>query len=197
MRVDGIGQYILLGESLDDAAGEAFDKSAKLLGLGYPGGPALAKLAALGRPGQYKLPRPMLHSGDLDFSFSGLKTAVLTLVKQSDDDMQTRADIACAVQEAIVEVLVNKSRSALTQAGLDQLVVAGGVGANQLLRERLNKDIDSRGGKVFYPDLQFCTDNGAMIAFAGALRLNRQPCNNNYRFNIKPRWNLAELTANF
>jgi N6-L-threonylcarbamoyladenine synthase len=197
MRVDGIGQYILLGESLDDAAGEAFDKSAKLLGLGYPGGPALAKLAALGRPGQYKLPRPMLHSGDLNFSFSGLKTAVLTLVKQSDDDMQTRADIARAVQEAIVEVLVNKSCSALTQAGLDQLVVAGGVGANQLLRERLNKDIDSRGGKVFYPNLQFCTDNGAMIAFAGALRLDRQPCNNNYRFNIKPRWNLAELTANF
>ena len=177
MRVDGVGRYTLLGETLDDAAGEAFDKSAKLLGLGYPGGPALAKLAADGRPGLYKLPRPMLHSGDLEFSFSGLKTAVLTLVKQRSNDgeeildQQTRADIACAVQEAIVDVLAQKARAALAHTGLDQLVVAGGVGANQLLRERLNKDIGKRGGKVFYPDLEFCTDNGAMIAFAGALRL--------------------------
>ena len=200
MRVDGVGRYTLLGETLDDAAGEAFDKSAKLLGLGYPGGPALAKLAALGRPGLYKLPRPMLHSGDLEFSFSGLKTAVLTLVKQSGDglsirDEQTRADIACAVQEAIVDVLAHKARAALAQTGLDQLVVAGGVGANQLLRSRLTEGIAKRGGKVFYPDLEFCTDNGAMIAFAGALRLAQQQGKNDYRFNVKPRWNLAEITG--
>ncbi|MFZ2300234.1 MAG: tRNA (adenosine(37)-N6)-threonylcarbamoyltransferase complex transferase subunit TsaD [Gallionella sp.] len=200
MRVNGIGQYTLLGETLDDAAGEAFDKSAKLLGLGYPGGPELAKLAAHGRPGLYKLPRPMLHSGDLEFSFSGLKTAVLTLVRQSgiDDqktrDQQTRADIACAVQEAIVDVLANKARAALAQTGLDQLVVAGGVGANKLLRERLDKDIGRRGGRVFYPDLQFCTDNGAMIAFAGALRLAQQQGKKDYRFNVKPRWDLTGAT---
>ena len=199
MRVDGVGQYALLGETVDDAAGEAFDKSAQLLGLGYPGGPSLAKLAALGRPGLYKLPRPMLHSGDLEFSFSGLKTAVLTLVKQcSNDDQkildeQTRADIACAVQEAIVDVLAHKARAALAQTGLDQLVVAGGVGANQLLRSRLTEGIAKRGGKVFYPDLEFCTDNGAMIAFAGALRLAQQQGKKDYRFNVKPRWNLAEI----
>ena len=201
MRVNGVGQYTLLGETLEDAAGEAFDKSAKLLGMGYPGGPALAKLAALGRPGLYKLPRPMLHSGDLNFSFSGLKTAVLTLVKQcSNDDQkildeQTRADIACAVQEAIVDVLAHKARAALAQTGLDQLVVAGGVGANQLLRSRLNEDIGKRGGAVFYPDLEFCTDNGAMIAFAGALRLAQQQVNKDYRFNVKPRWDLAEISG--
>ena len=198
MRVDGVGQYTLLGETLDDAAGEAFDKSAKLLGLGYPGGPELAKLAAHGRPGLYKLPRPMLHSGDLEFSFSGLKTAVLTLVRQSSNDEQVirdeqaRADIACAVQEAIVDVLANKARAALAQTGLDQLVVAGGVGANRQLRERLNKDIGKRGGKVFYPDLEFCTDNGAMFAFAGALRLAQQQGKKDYRFDVKPRWDLAE-----
>lgn len=199
MRVDGVGQYTLLGETLDDAAGEAFDKSAKLLGLGYPGGPALAKLAASGRPGIYKLPRPMLHSGDLEFSFSGLKTAVMTLVKQSSNDgenildEQTRADIACAVQEAIVDVLAQKARAALARTGLDQLVVAGGVGANRLLRERLNNDIGKRNGKVFYPDLEFCTDNGAMIAFAGALRLAQQQGVKDYRFNVKPRWDLQEI----
>ncbi len=193
MRVDGVGLYTLLGETLDDAAGEAFDKSAKLLGLNYPGGPALAKLAASGRPGLYKLPRPMQHSGDLDFSFSGLKTAVLTLVKQSSNDEQTRADIACAVQEAIVDVLAHKALAALTHTGLDQLVVAGGVGANRLLRERLNKDIGKRGGKVFYPDLEFCTDNGAMIAFAGALRFAQQQDKKDYRFNVKPRWDLQEI----
>jgi N6-L-threonylcarbamoyladenine synthase len=219
MRVDGVGQYTLLGETLDDAAGEAFDKSAKLLGLNYPGGPALAKLAASGRPGLYKLPRPMLHSGNLDFSFSGLKTAVLTLVKQQDYCFphpnplpqaseganeslrefkiieQTRADIACAVQEAIVDVLAHKSRAALAQTGLNQLVVAGGVGANQQLRNRLTEDIGKRGGKVFYPDLEFCTDNGAMIAFAGALRFAQQPGKKDYRFNVKPRWDLVQITA--
>lgn len=193
MRVDGVGEYQLLGETLDDAAGEAFDKSAKLLGLGYPGGPALAQLAAQGRPNIYKLPRPMLHSGNFNFSFSGLKTAVLTLVKQSDNDLQTRADIAYAAQEAIVDVLANKARAALAHTGLDQLVVAGGVGANQLLRDRLTHDIEKRGGRVFYPDLEFCTDNGAMIAFAGALRLAKQQGDKNYRFNVKARWNLAEI----
>ena len=193
MHVEGVGRYTLLGETLDDAAGEAFDKSAKLLGLGYPGGPALAKLATHGRAGIYKLPRPMQHSGDLDFSFSGLKTAVLTLVKQSNHDDQTRADIAYAVQEAIVDILAHKARAALTQTGLNQLVVAGGVGANQLLREHLTKSIAKRGGTVFYPDLEFCTDNGAMIAFAGALRLAQQQGKKDYRFNVKPRWNLAEI----
>lgn len=195
MRVDGVGLYTLLGETLDDAAGEAFDKSAKLLGLGYPGGSALAKLATSGRPGLYKLPRPMLHSGDLEFSFSGLKTAVLTLVKQSNKDEQTRADIAYAAQEAIVDVLAHKARVALAQTGLNQLVIAGGVGANQMLRSRLTTDIEKRGGKVFYPDLEFCTDNGAMIAFAGALRFAQQQGNKDYRFNVKARWNLAEITA--
>jgi N6-L-threonylcarbamoyladenine synthase len=193
MRVDGVGKYELLGETVDDAAGEAFDKSAKLLGLGYPGGPALAKLAATGRPGIYKLPRPMMHSGDLDFSFSGLKTAVLTLVRQSEMNPQTHADIAYAAQEAIVDVLAHKARAALAKTGLSQLVVAGGVGANQMLRSRLTTEIGKRGGRVFYPDLEFCTDNGAMIAFAGALRLAEQQGDKDYRFNVKPRWNLEEL----
>jgi N6-L-threonylcarbamoyladenine synthase len=195
MRVDGVGKYELLGESVDDAAGEAFDKSAKLLGLGYPGGPALAKLASSGRPGIYKLPRPMMHSGDLDFSFSGLKTAVLTLVRQSELNEQTRADIAYATQEAIVDVLAYKARAALAKTGLSQLVVAGGVGANQMLRSRLTTEIGKRGGRVFYPDLEFCTDNGAMIAFAGALRLAEQQGDKDYRFNVKPRWNLEEISA--
>lgn len=193
MRVDGVGRYTLLGESVDDAAGEAFDKSAKLLGLDYPGGALLSKLAQRGTPGRFKLPRPMLHSGDLDFSFSGLKTAVLTLTQQHKLDAQTRADIAHAAQEAIVDVLASKSLAALKQTGLDQLVVAGGVGANQLLRSRLSEDIGKRGGKVFYPDLEFCTDNGAMIAFAGAMRLLHQPAQHDYRFNVKPRWDLQEL----
>jgi len=196
MRVDGVGKYELLGETVDDAAGEAFDKSAKLLGLGYPGGPALAQLAASGRPGLYKLPRPMLHSGNLDFSFSGLKTAVLTLVRQSELDEQTRADIAYATQEAIIDVLAHKARAALAKTGLTQLVVAGGVGANQLLRQRLNDDIGRRGGRVFYPDLEFCTDNGAMIAFAGALRLAERQGSKDYRFNVKPRWNLEGMIQN-
>ena len=193
MRVDGIGRYTLLGESVDDAAGEAFDKSAKLLGLDYPGGALLAKLAQRGTPGRFKLPRPMLHSGDLDFSFSGLKTAVLTLAQQNERDEQTRADIAHAAQEAIVDVLASKALSALAQSGLDQLVVAGGVGANQLLRSHLSEMIGKRGGKVFYPDLEFCTDNGAMIAFAGAMRLQHQTPQRDYRFDVKPRWDLSEL----
>jgi N6-L-threonylcarbamoyladenine synthase len=193
MRVDGVGKYTLLGESVDDAAGEAFDKSAKLLGLNYPGGALLAKLAQNGTPGRFKLPRPMLHSGDLDFSFSGLKTAVLLAVQKNDTDNQTRADIAHAAQEAIVDVLASKAMSALKQTGLEQLVVAGGVGANKALRERLDSAVSKRGGRVFYPDLEFCTDNGAMIAFAGAMRLQKQEGQRDYRFNIKPRWDLQEL----
>ena len=164
MRVDGVGRYTLLGETLDDAAGEAFDKSAKLLGLNYPGGAELAKLALLGTADRFKLPRPMLHSGDLNFSFSGLKTAVLTATKQHTLDDQTRADIACAAQAAIVDVLASKAMAALKQTGLQQLVVAGGVGANQQLRSKLNDTAQKSGFRVFYPALEFCTDNGAMIA---------------------------------
>jgi N6-L-threonylcarbamoyladenine synthase len=190
MRVDGVGQYSLLGETLDDAAGEAFDKSAKLLGLDYPGGPELARLAAHGQAGRFKLPRPMLHSGDLNFSFSGLKTSVLTLSKQHTLDEQTRADIAHAAQDAIVDVLAAKALAALEQTGLARLVVAGGVGANQHLRAQLNQAARARGFEVFYPSLEFCTDNGAMIAFAGAMRLQQQEAVRDYRFNVKPRWDL-------
>lgn len=192
MRVDGVGQYTLLGETLDDAVGEAFDKSAKLLGLGYPGGAALSALAQQGTPGRFRLPRPMLHSGDLEFSFSGLKTAVLTLVRQHEQmDDQTRADIAHATQSAIVDVLRGKALAALKQTGLRQLVVAGGVGANRLLRAQLDEAARKGGLRVFYPELQFCTDNGAMIAFAGALRLSGgQAAQRDYRFDVKPRWDL-------
>ena len=193
MRVDGVGHYTLLVETLDDAAGEAFDKSAKLLGLDYPGGALLSKLAQRGVAGRFKLPRPMLHSGDLDFSFSGLKTAVLLAVQSNAQDEQTKADIAHAAQAAIVEVLVKKSLAALKQTGLKQLVIAGGVGANQALRTQLNHAAQQHGFKVFYPDLEFCTDNGAMIAFAGALRLKLQPAQKDYRFNVKPRWDLQQL----
>jgi len=192
MRVDGVGKYTLLGETLDDAAGEAFDKSAKLLGLCYPGGPELAKLANQGRSGRFHLPRPMQHSGNFDFSFSGLKTAVLNLTRQHTLDEQTRADIAYATQEAIVEVLTTKSLAALKQTGLNQLVIAGGVGANQHLRAQLNEAASKSGFRVFYPDLEFCTDNGAMIAFAAALRLQEQE-KSDYCFNVKPRWDLQQL----
>lgn len=208
MRVDEVGVYTLLGETLDDAAGEAFDKSAKLLGLDYPGGPALAKLAQHGQVGRFNLPRPMLHSGNLDFSFSGLKTAVLTLVKQhttaeSRIDDQTCADIALATQQAIVDVLVSKALSALKQTalkktGLKQLVVAGGVGANQHLRQQLNAAAAEKKFRVFYPALEFCTDNGAMIAYAAALRLrlpthSGQEAKFDYQFNVKPRWDLQQI----
>jgi N6-L-threonylcarbamoyladenine synthase len=194
MRVDGVGLYTLLGETLDDAAGEAFDKSAKLLGLDYPGGPELAKLASKGQSGRFTLPRPMLHSGNLDFSFSGLKTAVLTLARQHELSEQTRADIAHAAQEAIVDVLTGKALAALKLTGLNSLVVAGGVGANQRLRAQFDQAANKRGLKVFYPDMEFCTDNGAMIAFAGALRLAQQQGTKDYRFNVKPRWDLQEIT---
>ena len=193
MRVDGVGRYTLLGETLDDAAGEAFDKSAKLLGLGYPGGAILSALARRGTPGRFKLPRPMLHSGDLDFSFSGLKTAVLTLVRKHELDEQTGADIAHATQAAIVDVLAHKALAALKQTGLHQLVVAGGVGANAQLRSQLDRAAHQHGYRVFYPDMEFCTDNGAMIAFAGALRLQHQEGRHDYRFDVKPRWDLQLL----
>jgi N6-L-threonylcarbamoyladenine synthase len=193
MRVTGVGAYETLGETLDDAAGEAFDKTAKLLGLGYPGGPAISKLAERGHPGRFKLPRPMLHSGDLDFSFSGLKTAVLTLANNQSRDEQTVADIARAFQDAIVEVLAVKAVAALKQAGLTRLVVAGGVGANRQLREHLQAKAAKSGYRVFYPKLEFCTDNGAMIAFAGAMRLDRDDPGSG-AFSVRPRWPLEQIT---
>ncbi|MDD5328791.1 MAG: tRNA (adenosine(37)-N6)-threonylcarbamoyltransferase complex transferase subunit TsaD [Sulfuricella sp.] len=192
MKVSGVGAYETLGETLDDAAGEAFDKTAKLLGLGYPGGPALSRLAEHGTPGRFRLPRPMLNSGDLNFSFSGLKTAVLTLAGQQARDEQTVADICRAFQDAIVEVLAAKSLAALSQTGLSRLVVAGGVGANRQLRERLSALAARRGFEVYYPKLEFCTDNGAMIAFAGAMRLDRATTRE-WKFNIRPRWDLAAI----
>ncbi|MGZ8267351.1 MAG: tRNA (adenosine(37)-N6)-threonylcarbamoyltransferase complex transferase subunit TsaD [Burkholderiales bacterium] len=194
MRVGSVGDYTLLGETVDDAAGEAFDKTAKLLGLGYPGGPAIAQLSERGRPGRFRLPRPMIASGDLNFSFSGLKTAVLTVARDRSLDDQARADLAAEVQTAIVEVLVSKSIAALECTGLDRLVVAGGVGANRLLRETLTARAEGAGYRVYYPALEFCTDNGAMIAFAGALRLERGATQADaLRFSVKPRWELDEL----
>jgi N6-L-threonylcarbamoyladenine synthase len=198
MRVAGVGEYELLGETLDDAAGEAFDKTAKLLGLGYPGGPALARLAEGGRPGRYRLPRPMLSSGDLDFSFSGLKTAVLTAVKTRPPDDAGRADLAAEIEAAIVEVLAAKALAAVEREGLKQLVVAGGVGANQALRARLALLTARRGVQVFYPELEFCTDNGAMVAFAAAKRLeNSSPVTRHPSpaFTVKPRWELDTVAA--
>ena len=214
MRVDGVGQYALLGETLDDAAGEAFDKTAKLLGLGYPGGPALAKLAAQGDPSKISLPRPMLHSQDLDFSFSGLKTAVMTRLKEatarlavsasseqdatpSPKSLQLAADLAAATQAAIVEVLVAKSVSALKQTGLKRLVVAGGVGANTELRGQLVAKLKKLHAEVFFPPLELCTDNGAMIAFAAAQRVKHGLVDlsaaHAYGFNVSPRWDLANI----
>ncbi len=194
MAVRGIGQYELLGETVDDAAGEAFDKSAKLLGLGYPGGPALSKLADQGDATRFKLPRPMLHSGDLDFSFSGLKTAVLNLVKQQAElDEKTVADICAAFQEAMVEVLLKKCVAALKQTGMQRLVIAGGVGANKQLRNALDDAAKRRRFEVFYPPLALCTDNGAMIAFAGAMRLKFAAPS--YSYNARPRWDLSSLPA--
>ena len=200
MKVLGIGQYELLGETLDDAAGEAFDKTAKLLGLDYPGGAAISKLAEKGRPGIFDLPKPMLHSGDLDFSFSGLKTAVLNQVKKfaekkiSDPDevMQFQADLARSFVDSIVAVLVSKSEKALKQTGCKHLVLAGGVGANKQLRNALNDKVQKNGFEVHYPPLELCTDNGVMIAFAGALRMliENNGSTRSGAFDIKPRWDL-------
>ena len=198
MRVAAVGDYQLLGESLDDAAGEAFDKTAKLLGLGYPGGPALAALAACGAAGRFKLPRPMLNSGDLSFSFSGLKTAVLTAVRDRELSAGDKADLAAEFQEAVTEVLASKAMAACRQAGLSTLVVAGGVGANRRLRERLDAATKKAGGRVCYPELELCTDNGAMIAFCGAQRLlagSSPSAAVDGAFAVRPRWLLTEAGA--
>jgi N6-L-threonylcarbamoyladenine synthase len=218
MRVDGVGQYALLGETIDDAAGEAFDKTAKLLGLPYPGGPQLARLAQEGNAQAFKFPRPLLHSGDLDFSFAGLKTAVLTQVKRLVGDVPegatvrgqgvdslsetVRRDLAASIQAAITEVLVKKSMAAVKQSGLQRLVVAGGVGANRSLREQLNAACAKAGVRVHYPELHLCTDNGAMIALAAAMRLqrhhpmtqtNKAQLSQSYAFDVKPRWPLDQI----
>jgi N6-L-threonylcarbamoyladenine synthase len=203
MRVDGVGRYETLGDTIDDAAGEAFDKSAKLLGLGYPGGPALARLAGQGRDDAFALPRPLLHSGNLDFSFAGLKTAVLTQVRKlesqgADALERARADVAASAQAAIVEVLVKKSLAALKQTGLQRMVVAGGVGANHMLRAQLNAACARKGVRVHYPELHLCTDNGAMIAMAAAMRLQSkaegmEKASTTYAFDVKPRWPLDQI----
>ncbi len=192
MRVEGVGRYELLGETQDDAAGEAFDKTAQLLGLGYPGGPALSRLAEHGHAGRYQLPRPMIASGDLEFSFSGLKTAVMLLVRGAAPNEQFYADAARAFQEAIVEVLVAKCTLAMEQTGLTRLVVAGGVGANRQLRAALDESARKRGYDVFYPEPELCTDNGAMIALAAALRLAAGAVPGGaHAFTVRPRWDLA------
>ena len=194
MRVEGVGRYALMGETIDDAAGEAFDKSAKLLGLGYPGGPALSRLAEAGDDARHPLPRPLLHSGDLDFSFAGLKTAVMLKARQAATP-QDRADLAAAAQAAIVDVLVAKSLRALRESGLRRLVVAGGVGANRRLREQLVAGAAGLGGQVHFPPLALCTDNGAMIALAAALRLQAglEQGGSAGAFDVQPRWPLASL----
>ena len=197
MRVDRVGSYELLGESIDDAAGEAFDKSAKLMGLPYPGGPHLAKLAEGGDDSAFKLPRPLLHSGNLDFSFAGLKTAVMTQAKKLGDALEARkADLAASTQAAIVDVLVKKSMAAMLQTGLKRLVVAGGVGANALLRSELNAECAKRGIRVHYPELHLCTDNGAMIALAAGMRLQAglESLQGGYTFDVLPRWGLTEIS---
>jgi len=196
MRVDAVGRYALLGETLDDAAGEAFDKTAQLLGLGYPGGPALAQLAEGGDGRRFELPRPMLGSGGLDFSFSGLKTAVLTRVKAMGKlDEGARRDLAASFQAAIVDVLVAKCVRALDREGLERLVVAGGVGANRLLRARLEAALAARGAQVHFPPLRLCTDNGAMIAFAAAVKYPAGAPEGVQDFAIFPRWDLASAAA--
>jgi N6-L-threonylcarbamoyladenine synthase len=199
MRVDNVGSYELLGETIDDAAGEAFDKSAKMLGLGYPGGPALAKLAEQGDASAFSLPRPLLHSGTLDFSFAGLKTAVRTQVLKLGDDPsgQSKADLAAATQQAIVDVLVRKTLAALRSTRLKRVVVAGGVGANRELRRLLNMECGQRQIKVHYPELALCTDNGAMIALAAAMRAQRGLATPlaHHAFSVLPRWPLASIST--
>ena len=196
MRVQAVGGYELLGETQDDAAGEAFDKTAKLLGLGYPGGPALSRLAESGKPGRYRLPRPMISSGDLHFSFSGLKTAVFSLLKK-DNPAESKIqpeDLARDFVDAVVEVLVAKCALAMERTGLTRLVVAGGVGANSQLRAALDAKARAAGFEVFYPEPELCTDNGAMIAFAAALRLQAgHPAAAQSGFSVRPRWDLTSL----
>ena len=192
IHVKQIGQYDIVGDTLDDAAGEAFDKTAQLLGLGYPGGAALSKLAESGKP-KYNLPKPMLHSKDFDFSFSGLKTAVLTLVKKQPELTDSiKANIAASFQESITEVLIYKTLKAMNSLNLNQIVVSGGVGANKQLREKLTKSSQENNFKLFFPSLEFCTDNGAMIALAGYLRHSLSE-KKDYRFTVMPRWRLTEI----
>jgi len=194
VKVEGVGSYEILGESLDDAAGEAFDKTAKLLGLPYPGGPVLSALAEKGDSKRFRFPRPMTDRPGLDFSFSGLKTFAVNTLKTSDKSEQSKADIACAFETAVVETLAIKCRRALQQTNSTRLVIAGGVSANTRLRQRLKEMVKKEQAEVYYPRLEFCTDNGAMIAFAGCQRLAAGQYEN-LEFNAKPRWDLESLKA--
>lgn len=193
-QVDGVGQYKILGESLDDAAGEAFDKTAKMLGLGYPGGPILAKLAEKGQQGAYRFPRPMTDRPGLQFSFSGLKTFALNTMQKSDSSDQSKADISLAFEEAVVDTLLIKSRRAIRETGIKRLVIAGGVSANQSLRRELAAMAQKEGGELYYPRVEFCTDNGAMIAYAGCLRLMAGQ-SEELNINVRARWPMEELSS--
>ncbi|MDN5681306.1 MAG: tRNA (adenosine(37)-N6)-threonylcarbamoyltransferase complex transferase subunit TsaD [Ewingella sp.] len=192
ISVTGIGKYELLGESIDDAAGEAFDKTAKLLGLDYPGGPMLSKMAQQGTEGRFTFPRPMTDRPGLDFSFSGLKTFAANTVRANDDSPQTHADIARAFEDAVVDTLAIKCKRALDHTGFKRLVMAGGVSANRTLRAKLGEMMTKRGGEVFYARPEFCTDNGAMIAYAGMVRL-QTGATQDLSVSVRPRWPLAEL----
>lgn len=192
VQVNRPGDYVMLGESLDDAAGEAFDKTAKLLGLGYPGGPALSALAEKGQPGRFHFPRPMTDRPGLDFSFSGLKTHALNIINAESNDEKTHADIARAFIDAVVDTLVIKCRRAMEETGLNVLIAAGGVSANKQLRQGLKKLADEKGGGVYFPRPEFCTDNGAMIAYAGALKLQAGNCEP-LSFYARARWPMTEL----
>ena len=190
VEVRAVGDYTILGESLDDAAGEAFDKTAKLLGLGYPGGPRLAALAEQGRSGRHSFPRPLCDRPGLDFSFSGLKTAVAQAIQKLEDDQQAHADLACAFVEAVVDTLAIKCARAMQQTGINRLVAAGGVSANHQLRQRLQQLAQQAGGEVFYPRPEYCTDNGAMVAYTGCLKLSAGQCAP-LAFTVHPRWSLT------
>lgn len=194
ISVTGVGEYVLLGESIDDAAGEAFDKTAKLLGLDYPGGPMLSKMAQQGTAGRFTFPRPMTDRPGLDFSFSGLKTFAANTIRANPDDDQTRADIARAFEDAVVDTLSIKCKRALDETGFKRLVIAGGVSANRTLREQMAIMMQKRGGEVFYARPEFCTDNGAMIAYAGMVRL-KGGTRGELSVSVRPRWPLAELPA--
>lgn len=196
VQVRAFGDYVILGESVDDAVGEAFDKTAKLLGLPYPGGPELARLAEKGNPNRFRFPRPMIDRRDLNFSFSGLKTHAVNCLKKFGDDAQTRADMARAFEDAVVEVLVHKCFQALEQTGLTALVMVGGVAANQKLRKRLDQIMGEKGIRVYYPRREFCTDNGAMVAYNGWLHLS-QGEKENTAILVKPRWLMSELGQSF
>nr|ELR5145466.1 tRNA (adenosine(37)-N6)-threonylcarbamoyltransferase complex transferase subunit TsaD [Providencia rettgeri] len=192
ISVTGVGEYALLGESIDDAAGEAFDKTAKLLGFDYPGGPVLSRMAQQGTAGRFVFPRPMTDRPGLDFSFSGLKTFAANTIRENSDDDQTRADIARAFEDAVVDTLAIKCKRALEQTGFKRLVMAGGVSANRALRAKMDEVLKQRGGEVFYARPEFCTDNGAMIALAGLIRL-KGGASTGLGITVRPRWPLAEL----